>query len=174
MEFTASLQKFDNDLWYYYIDVPDEVAEKFIDGDDRRVICTLEGKVSFHCAVMAGGSAGYFINVNNERRKKLGLVLGQLVRASLKKDESEYGMPMSEELREVLNQEEEASRYFHALTPGKQRTLIYWTDNVKSPDIRIRRALVMTQHLVVQQGHVDFRQMNEEMKAANRRARGEG
>lgn len=171
MEFTSKLDRVGGEVWYYCVPVPDEVAENFIDGDDKRVICTLEGKVSYNAGILSRAT-GYFINVNDIRRKKLGLVLGQLVHVSLEKDTSEYGMPMSEELREVLNQEEKASALFHALTPGRQRTLIYWADNVKSPEIKIRRALVMTQHLVEQNGVPDFKLMNSAMKEANQRAKG--
>ncbi len=171
MEFSAPLQRLDSKVWYYFVPVPDEVAEQFIEGDDRRVICTVEGKLSFHCGLMPGGSTNYFVLLNDQRRKKLGIVLGQVVHLSLEKDRSEYGMPMSDELREVLNQEDQAREYFHALTPGKQRTLIYWTDNVKSSEIKIRRALVMTNHLVEERGGIDFKRMNEQLKAANQRAK---
>lgn len=172
--FTTQVCKFDSDLWYYYVPVPVEVAEPFVDGENRRVICTLEGKVSFHCALMPDGAGAYFINVNQKRRKELGLVLGQTVTASLEKDDSKYGMPMSEEFREVLSQEDEARGHFEVLTPGKQRTLIYWVDNVKSSQIKIRRALVMAEHLTSRSGQVDFRALNEEMKAANKRAKLQG
>lgn len=171
MEFQSVVKKFDSELWYYHITVPADVAEKFIEGDNRRVICTLEGKIKFNCALMHDGAGAYFINLNKARRQKLGLVLEQVVRASLEKDNSTYGMPMSEELQEVLNQDDEAKANFAALTPGKQRTLIYWTDNVKSSEIKIRRALVMTNHLIEQKGGIDFKQMNAALKEANQRAK---
>lgn len=120
---------------------------------------------------MGGDSVGYFINVNNERRKKLGLLLGELVEVHLEKDRSEYGMPMSDELREVFNQEEEASKIFHSLTAGKQRSLIYWTDNVKSSQIKIRRALVLVNHLLANKDNLDFKTLNAELKEANQRAK---
>jgi len=71
----------------------------------------------------------------------------------------------------VLDQNSEADTVFHAFTKGKQRTLIYWTNNVKSSDIRIRRALVMTDHLVNQRGNIDFKLLNVEMKTANQAAK---
>ena len=74
---------------------------------------------------------------------------------------------MIEELSEVLHQEQEGSRWFEKLTPGKQRTLIHWSDNVKNPEIRIKRALVLVRHLVMQRGEVDFKLLNEQMKEEN-------
>lgn len=169
MRFQSKIIKFDGDLWYYAIDVPSEVARGYINSGQRRVICTLEGKEVFHAALMPNGGDGYFINLNKKRRNKLGLVQGQLVEVHLAEDKSEYGMPMSEELREVLDQDDEAREVFEQLTKGKQRTLIYWADNVKSSHIKIRRGLVLMNHLV-QQPALDFKQLNQEMKAANQSA----
>lgn len=108
--------------------------------------------------------------VNQERRNRLGLHQGDTFTVLLEKDTSEYGMPMSEEFREVLYQNPAADRIFHTLTAGKQRTLMHLSDNVKNPDIRIRRALVVTAHLEHQQGKIDFKLLNDELKAANRAA----
>lgn len=172
MKFTSQLDKADNsDIYHWFFSVPTEIAETLIDGVDRRVITKVNGVVKYHCAIHADGTGGYRIMLNRERCKKLGLVRGETINVELKKDTSEYGVPIGEELREVLDQNPEADKIFHSFTKGKQRTLIYWTNNVKSPDIRIRRALVMTDHLVNQQGKVDFKRLNVEMKAANQAAK---
>jgi uncharacterized protein YdeI (YjbR/CyaY-like superfamily) len=105
-------------------------------------------KVKYHCAIHTDGSGGYRIMLNKEGCKKLGLTRGETIHVELEKDRSEYGVPIGEQLREVLDQNPEADKVFHGFTKGKQRTLIYWANNVKSSDIRIRRALVMTDHLV--------------------------
>lgn len=169
----AVLEQVGSDLWEYIFRVDRDIAEQFIVGDDRRVVCTVNGKVRYHAALLHDGLGGYMVLLNQSRRKSLGLHVGDTMQVMLEKDTSEYGMPMSDELREVLDQDSEADALFHRLTRGKQRTLIYWTDNVKSPDIRIRRAMVMTAHLTARQGIIDFREMNEELKAANRAARRE-
>lgn len=74
---------------------------------------------------------------------------------------------MSSEFLEVLSQYEEANEFFELLTPGKKRTLIYWVDFVKNYEIKIRRAIVLCQHLKDQNGIADFKKMNMEMKTAN-------
>ena len=48
---------------------------------------------------------------------------------------------------------------------------IHWSDNVKNPEIRIRRALVMVRHLINQLGEVDFKLLNQEMKEENQKAK---
>lgn len=172
MKFTSNLNKDDNsDLYHWFFSVPNEIAESFINGVNRRVVTKVNGTVKYHCAIYGDRQGGYRILLNRERCKKLGLVRGESVSVELEKDTSEYGVPMSEELREVLDQNPEADNLFHKLTKGAQRTLIYWSDNVKSSNIKIRRAMVMTDHLVNQGGKPDFRQMNVEMKAANQAAK---
>lgn len=172
MKFTSKLDKDDHsDLYHWFFQVPNEVAEQLIEGTDRRVVTKVNEVVKYHCAIYGDGLGGYRILLNRERSKKLGLVRGETIRVELAKDRSEYGVDMSEELREVLDQRPLADALFHKLTKGAQRTLIYWSDNVKSSEIKIRRALVMTEHLENQHGKPDFRLMNEEMKVANRAAK---
>ena len=108
--------------------------------------------------------------LNKSQCHKL-LVRGEIINIELGKDRSEYGVPIGDELREVLDQNPDADKIFHALTRGRQRTLIYWTNNVKSTDIKIRRSLVMTDHLVHQNGNTDCKLLNVEMKAANQAAK---
>lgn len=170
MEFTSQLQLFENtDLWAYYLPVPGEVAQVFIEGDDRRVWCELEGKHKFQCALMPKGDGGWFVLVNKKIRDKLGLVKEQVVRVVLEKDRSQYGLPVPEELLELLAQDEEGNRLFHALTIGKQRNLIYLNGQVKSPDLRLRRALIIVNHLKVNRGAIDFKALYQEIKTANQK-----
>lgn len=169
MEFESVIFRFDGDLWYYAIGVPSEIAISFIDGDNRRVLCTVEDKITFHAALMHNGQGGYFINLNKERRSKLGLIIGQKISVKLEKDHSEFGYPMSEEFKEVLDQDDDARFVFESLTKGKQRSLIYWVDNVKSSEIKIRRALVLMNHLT-SNSVLDFKTLNKEIKEANRQA----
>lgn len=168
----TQLEKADSSLgWNYYLPIDAEQAMQFIDGENRRVICNAGSEVVFHCALMPNGKGNFQIFINQERRSKLGWVLGQLVHIEIVKDRAKYGLPMSDELSEVLLQEQEGSALFEGLTPGKQRTLIHWSDNVKNPEIRIRRALVMVRHLINQLGEVDFKLLNQEMKEENQKAK---
>lgn len=169
---STQLEKTDSSLgWNYYLPIDTEQAIHFIDGENRRVICNAGNGVVFHCALMPDGKGNFQIFVNQERRSKLGWVLGQLVQVEIEKDKTKYGLPMSDELSEVLMQEQEGSALFERLTPGKQRTLIHWSDNVKNPEIRIRRALVMVRHLMNQRGEVNFKLLNQQMKEENQRNR---
>ena len=172
MRFKAKLEKENYyDLYHSFFYVPEEVAAALIDEHSKRVVCTVNGTEKYHCAIHNDGMGGHRIMLNQQRCKKLGLVRGELLDIELEKDTSEYGVQMSDELREVLDQNPDADRIFHSLTKGMQRTLIYWSDNVKSSEIKIRRAIVMTDHLVAQNGKPDHKLLNEEIKAANQQAK---
>lgn len=168
MEFTAFLENFNTALWGHHIVVPAEFAQPFLDGNDRRVVCTLNGTESFQCALMPKGDGRFFININKKLRDKLQLHEGKQVSVKLEKDTSEYGLPMPEEFAELLAQDETGHRLFHALTPGKQRNLLYIVGSPKTSDTRLKRAVVVTEHLKANGGKIDFKRLNEDLKAANR------
>lgn len=163
--FTTTLDKFDSQLWGHYIFVPDVIAKTVLtEGSDRRVVCTLNDTVEFQCALMPKGEGGFFININKKIRDALKLKLGMQVQASLRKDESKYGLPMPEETQEVLDSDEEGNRLFHALTPGKQRTLLYIAGHPKTSEKRISRALIIIEHLKANNGKVNYKMLNEALK----------
>lgn len=158
--FSTSLQKFESNLWGFHIGVPTEVAEPFCGTTDRRVVCRLNDVHEFQCALMPKGDGSYFININKAVRDKLQLKEGAAVEAALRKDESEYGLPMPDELAELLDQDEAAHHYFHALSAGKQRSLLHLIGLPKSSDTRLRRALAVTEFLKANQGKFDFKAFN--------------
>lgn len=129
----------------------------------RRVLCSINGSKKFHCALMPDGKEFYII-VNKNRRDALRIVAGDTVDVVLEKDESKYGLPMPPEVKEVLRQDNEADKLFHALTPGKQRSLLYWLSRVKDIDRRIQAALIVVEHLKENNGKVDGDKLHNEMK----------
>ena len=163
MEFRARLENFNTKLWSYHIKVPKAIASHFLEQGDKRVVATLDGSLSFQCALMPAGEGIYFINLNKKIRDQLRLKEGSMITVSLEKDESEYGLPFPEELKELLDQDPKGNELFHALTPGKQRNLIYAVNQVKSPELRIHRSLVLVEHLKKNNGKILFRELYEEL-----------
>ncbi|MCX6296151.1 MAG: YdeI/OmpD-associated family protein, partial [Bacteroidetes bacterium] len=106
------------------------------------------------------GKGNGYISINASRLKKLGLKFKDEVLVSLKKDESEFGMEVSEELKELLEQDEEGLRRFNMLTPGKQRYIIHYVNTVKSSQLRINRAIMLITNLKkTKEGKESFREM---------------
>ncbi|MBK9017866.1 MAG: DUF1905 domain-containing protein [Saprospiraceae bacterium] len=167
MTFTTPLENFNTALWNFHIVVLEQYAKPFLDGNDRRVVCTLNGSLEFQCALMPKGDGHFFININKKIRDKLKLQLGSKVEVSLSKDESEYGLPMPEEFGETLAQDEEGNALSstHARQTA-QPALHRWS--AKDSDTRLKRAIVLVEHLKANKGKIDFKQLNLDMKEANR------
>ena len=164
MEFNAILEKFDSELWTYHVKIPYAIARNFLDDTGQRVIASLNHGEGIHCAIMAAGDDVYFLNMNADIRKKYQLTIGSNIHIALKPDTSKYGMPMPEELEAVLEEDATFNDYFDALTPGKQRNLIYIVNKVKDSDKRIHKSIVIAEHLKRFSGKIDFKVLNAALK----------
>lgn len=164
MEFTAILQKFNSSLWGYHINIPDEIAQFFLEKETRRTRCILNKTVIIQAALMPNGQGSYFINLNKETRTKLNLQIGEGISVKLEEDTSKYGIPFPEEMEELLNQDEEGNKWFHSLTPGKQRSLLYVIAKPKSSEIRLRKALTILEYIKATQGNIDFSELTQVLK----------
>jgi len=149
--------------WHFLVVEPKIVAKFGFEGSSRRVLCSIKGAEPFPCALMPWGDI-FYIMVNKLRRVELGLNVGDTVDVVLEKDDSKYGMPMCEELAEVLKQDPEGSKLFHSLTAGKQRSMIYYIGKVKDIDKRIHTALVFLEHLKDNDGKIIYEALKEELK----------
>ena len=165
LRFETMLTSYGEGMWVF-IPVTQEIAAglEFPDKKFRRVVCRINGAAGFQCALMPSGSGQYIISVNKKKREDLGIRVGDTIRVELERDESKYGLPMPEELREVLAQDPEGDRLFHALTPGKQRSLLYQANQKKDVDLRIHRALAIVEHLKENDGNVVWQKLGDELK----------
>jgi bifunctional DNA-binding transcriptional regulator/antitoxin component of YhaV-PrlF toxin-antitoxin module len=169
VEFKTHIKHVDGQVWYCAVFVPAEIAKQFIDKKQKRVVCTINNAVTFQCALMPKGDGSYFINTNKEIRKKLGLEPGMEVNIGLEADTSKYGMPLPDELKTAWDLDKEAFDVFHSLTIGKQRNLIHIVGKVKSSEVRIKKALVILEYLKSVNGKLDFKELNQAFKEANRK-----
>ena len=87
-----------------------------------------------------------------------------MVDVLLEKDESKYGLPMPEEFEEVLKQDPDGDRMFHALTAGKQRSILYLLARPKDMDLRIHQALLIVEHLKENDGKIIDKVLYQELK----------
>lgn len=162
--FTSILEKSDNKLWGCHFRVPKTVADQFLYGTDRRVLCTVDEKESYQCAILHYKKGIPVISVNKKVRDSLHKTFGDEISVVLKKDTTKYGLPLPEELKEVFAQDSAGKKIFHALTLGKQRTLLYIIGNVKDSEKRIHRSLVIVRHLKENHGSINYKKLNDLMK----------
>lgn len=168
--FISSLRNFKSKLWGYYFPVPAEIAEKYIDGQNRRVICNIDGKHSMQCALMPYAD-GYFLLVNKEVVRRLGISENVEVKLTLEKDNSEHGHEVPETFQMLLDQDEKGRNHFNDLTPGKKRSLIYLVGKVKNIDSQLNKGLAIMDHLKAEDGKLDFKKLYDLIKVYNQRSK---
>ena len=149
--------------WHFLVVTKEIVAKLEFTGKFKRIVCTINGSEGFQCALMPSGGLFYII-VNKEKRDAIGIVAGDTVDVLLEKDESKYGLPMPEEFEEVLKQDPDGDRMFHALTEGKQRSILYQLSKPKDIDVRIHQALLIVEHMKENDGKIIDKQLYEELK----------
>lgn len=165
IKFQTTLKKHRGDYIWHYIAVDKETGEKFpVKEKSRRVLCSVNGKEKFHCALMHDGNGAFWISVSKAMMKKFGLSLGDELDVSLWPDNSKYGVKMPEEFTEVLKQDPPGSKLFHKLTAGKQRSLIFQIIQFKDIDRRIHSALIVLEHLKDNDGSVNAEKLMQELK----------
>ena len=164
VKFTTALVKSSTGSGWHFLLVDKETVAKFGFKDKfKRVICSMNGDEGFQCALMPWGELFYII-VNKKKRDAIGIVEGDKVDVVLEKDESKYGLPMPEEFEEVLKQDPEGDRLFHALTAGMQRSILYMLSKPKDVDVRIHQALLIVEHLKENEGKIIGAKLYEELK----------
>lgn len=167
---TTTLEKFDSRLWGYHFPVSDDFAKPLINGNNRRILCEINGNHTIHCALMQSAT-GFFILINKELVRKLELNTGDKVQLKLEKDHSEFGHEVPDSFLALLEQDKDGREYFYRLTPGKQRSLIYLVGKVKNIDSQINKGLAILEHLKMSKGLLDFKALNQLIKAYNQQSR---
>lgn len=164
VRFTAILTKSPAESGWHFIPVDARIGNRYEKKNgSRRVVCTINGSETFQCALIPWGEI-FTIIVNKTKRDRLKILAGDKLDVLLEHDDSKYGLPMPEELQEVLNQDPDGDRFFHGLTAGKQRSILYFLGNIKDIDKRIHNALIFIEHLKRNDGKIDSARLQEELK----------
>ena len=77
-QFTTALQKFNSDLWGFHLPALILIADRFIKGNDRRVVCTINQELRIQSALIPF-SESYFLLIYKDLVKKLNLSMGNEV-----------------------------------------------------------------------------------------------
>ena len=164
IKFKAILTRPDDHAGWHFIRVPGKIGNRFEKKNgSRRIVCTINGTESFQCALLPS-DGDFLIVVNKTKRDKLGIRAGDNLAIEIKADESKYGMPMPAEFKEVLRQDPVGDKLFHSLTPGKQRSVLYFVGKVKDTDRRIHTALIFVEHLKKNDGKIVHDALQAELK----------
>jgi hypothetical protein len=124
----------------YYLDVPATIVKKLGGVTKARWICKVGG-VSWQCGLVAHKKGGAYILLNQKLMKQTQLREGSSAEVQLTPDKSKFGMTVPQELSALFAQDKEGKERFEALAPGKRRYIIYYVNQVKTPALRVERAV---------------------------------
>jgi len=130
--------------------LPEKHIVRFIDGKHKRirVLSTFNDKsIGFYAALKREKTGLYRIYFSKAKQKELGLFMNDYFELQIFEDTSKYGVEMSEELEAVLLSDYEAYSIFEDLTPGRKRSIIYTISRYKSSQMRVDKALLITNNL---------------------------
>ena len=137
---TVILESLNEKMVHHLIVVPNQIAENFVNGKGApRIICSVKGNPEFPCALNPRHGR-YVIIASKQLIKKNKLLADVPFEISIRHD-PENGLRQPEELEAVLDQDEIAHHAFVGLNDGYKRGYIYYVNQAKSVDSRIKRAL---------------------------------
>lgn len=149
ISFKTKVKTFESFEGMHYLEVAKPLIQKLGGKFLVRLVCTVNGQVTFQCGLqgLGGGTGAGWVGLNKTRMRELGVTKGSTVKVELKPDKSKYGLPMPAELKELLRQDEEGHRRFELLSPGKQRNILHYVAGPQSSDRKLDRAVTVIENL---------------------------
>lgn len=131
------------------VEIPPEIADHFLGPGQHklRMIIRFDNGRKFHRALQRNKDGYSYMVLGKSTLKEAGKEPGTEQVIRLEPDTSEFGMPMPEELQEVMRQDPEGEKAFMELKPGLKRSFLYYINGGKSVDTRIKRSLQMIDNL---------------------------
>lgn len=164
--FRAVIEKFSaqKKLYLVHIMVPNDIYQQFAEAGINRIIATFNGSKPVHNAFLSDKERGRYIKMSNDIMKEKSLAIGQEIEVNIEEDTSRYGMPIPEEMEELLTLDPDGEKLFHSLSPGKIRSLLFKVNGYKSSDKRIEKSVIILEHLKANNGVLDWKMLNEAWK----------
>lgn len=169
MKFTANINRFEDASYiHFYIEIPETIFNEIKKtANEKRIICTLNSNIIFHCAMIPNKTFHYLM-LNQEICKKNNFQFNDCINVEILPDNSKYGMEVCEEFEEILATDDDGNFWFEKLTNGKKRSLLYMINKIKNSQTRIEKTFVILDHLKRNKGTLDFKLLNEDFKNYNR------
>lgn len=160
----SQLIKDDSYLYPLQFHIPDDIVQSLKNDKISRLLITINDQKAIQGSLISLGEKSYYIKINTSQMKKMSLQIGDIVNLKLIPDRSEYGMPLPAEFSAIWEIDHNANQHFHNLTRGKQRNLIYIVNSVKNLELRAHKAIIIMEHLNINDGNLDFKVLNASLK----------
>ncbi len=137
--FKGILKILDSNPSYTMVSIPSEIISELPESGRLRTIGKMNA-ADFSLAIQGRKNGNGFFMVGSALRKAAKITNGDYVDVEFNLTDLDY-LELPEELKEVMEQDEEAGKIFFGMTIGMQRSLAHYVSSVKNTDSRIKRAM---------------------------------
>ena len=153
-EFPSPILKREGSMPYHYAPVPTDIAEALIECGSKRVLATVNGHTE-NRGIQNTADGEHYLVIGLAILKKMNARPGDVVIFSLQTDPNPDQIEIPEAFELVLQDEPEAANRFHAMTPGKKRSICMYVAQAKRSETKIKRSLEMATKLKTYTLHGD-------------------
>jgi uncharacterized protein YdeI (YjbR/CyaY-like superfamily) len=93
------------------------------------------------------GEGTWFVVLSKTKMEAVEAHVGDWLNVDMVPDTSKYGMPLPEDLADILADDTEFERRFDAMLPGKRRNAIHQIASAKTPETAAKRIIKLMQQL---------------------------
>lgn len=137
--FQGILKILDSNPSYTMVTIPSEIISELPESGRLRTLGKMNG-AEFSLAIQGRKNGNGFFMVGSALRRAAKITTGDPVEIEFSLTDPVF-LELPEELKEVMEQDEEAGKIFFGMTVGMQRSLAHYVSSVKNTDSRIKRAL---------------------------------
>ena len=145
--FTAPVKRFSIEGGMHYLELPNEFAEPMRATGHKRWVCTIQDVLTWHCGLLPTGEGTWFVVLSKAKMEAVEAHVGDWLNVDMVPDTSKYGMPLPEDLEDILADDPEFERRFDAMLPGKRRNAIHQIASAKTPETAAKRIIKLMQQL---------------------------
>ena len=147
--FTAPVKRFSIEGGMHYLELPNAAAEEMRATGHKRWVCTIQDALTWHCGLLPTGEGTWFVVLSKAKMEAVEAHVGDWLNVDMVPDTSKYGMPLPEDLAELLADDPVFERKFDAMLPGKRRNAIHQIASAKTPETAAKRIIKLMQQLGV-------------------------
>lgn len=137
--FRAIVQRADFGLRQHVVYLPDDIAARYASRLRLRVVGKIEG-VPFRLALLSRKDGSRYLSIGSSLRSAAKLREGDEARLEFTEDPHAERIDIPIEMQIALRQEPAIRKKFQALTPGAQRSVVFYVASARTEDTRIRRS----------------------------------
>jgi hypothetical protein len=137
--FQGILKILDSNPSYTMVSIPIEIISELPETGRLRTLGKMNG-AEFSLAIQGRKNGNAFFMVGSALRRAAKITTGDPVEIEFSLTDPDF-LELPEELKEVMEQDEEAGKIFFGMTVGMQRSLSHYVSSVKNTDSRIKRSM---------------------------------